>query len=263
MILVLGTLRGLVATLAFLAPLAAFAADIPNAERRSGYDFMGRETRAMQDDDAVNPGMLAVLDGEALWNRSEGPAGKSCASCHGDAHASMKGVAARYPAVDAALGRPVDLEQRINLCRAEHQQTAPLPFDSAELLALTAFVAHQSKGQPIAIPDDPRSRRFIDAGREIFERRQGQLNLSCAQCHDDNWGEKLGGAVIPQAHPTGYPLYRLEWQALGSLRRRLRNCLIGMRAETYPNDAPEIVDLELYLAWRARALAVDTPAVRP
>jgi sulfur-oxidizing protein SoxA len=76
-------------------------------------------------------------------------------------------------------------------------------------------------------------------------------------------GQKLGGAVIPQAHPTGYPLYRLEWQALGSLRRRLRNCLIGMRAETYPNDAPEIVDLELYLAWRARALAVDTPAVRP
>jgi sulfur-oxidizing protein SoxA len=263
MILVPGTLRGLVATLAFLSPLAAFAADIATAERRSGYDFMGRETRAMQDDDAVNPGMLAVLDGEALWNRGEGPAGKSCDSCHGDAHASMKGVAARYPAVDAALGRPVDLEQRINLCRAEHQQTAPLPFDSAELLALTAFVAHQSKGQPIAIPDDPRSRRFIDAGREIFKRRQGQLNLSCAQCHDDNWGQKLGGAVIPQAHPTGYPLYRLEWQALGSLRRRLRNCLIGMRAETYPNDAPEIVDLELYLAWRARALAVDTPAVRP
>jgi L-cysteine S-thiosulfotransferase len=263
MILVPGTLRGLVATLAFLSPLAAFAADIATAERRSGYDFMGRETRAMQDDDAVNPGMLAVLDGEALWNRGEGPAGKSCDSCHGDAHASMKGVAARYPAVDAALGRPVDLEQRINLCRAKHQQTAPLPFDSAELLALTAFVAHQSKGQPIAIPDDPRSRRFIDAGREIFKRRQGQLNLSCAQCHDDNWGQKLGGAVIPQAHPTGYPLYRLEWQALGSLRRRLRNCLIGMRAETYPNDAPEIVDLELYLAWRARALAVDTPAVRP
>ena len=263
MILVPGTLRGLVATLAFLAPLAAFAADIPTAERRSGYDFMGRETQAMQDDDAVNPGMLAVLDGEALWNRGEGPAGKSCVGCHGDAHASMKGVAARYPAVDAALGQPVDLEQRINLCRAEHQQTAPLPFDSAELLALTAFVAHQSKGQPIAIPDDPRSRRFIDAGREIVEHRQGQLNLSCAQCHDDNWGQKLGGAVIPQAHPTGYPLYRLEWQALGSLRRRLRNCLIGMRAETYPNDAPEIVDLELYLAWRARALAVDTPAVRP
>jgi L-cysteine S-thiosulfotransferase len=257
------TLRGLFAALAFLAPLAVLAADIPAAQRRSGYEFIGHDTRAIEDDDAANPGMLAVLDGEALWNRGEGPAGKSCASCHGDARESMKGVAARYPAVDPVLGRPVDLEQRINLCRTERQQTAPLPFESTELLALAVFVGHQSKGQPIAIPDDPQTRRFGDAGREIFERRQGQLNLSCAQCHDDNWGQKLGGAAIPQAHPTGYPLYRLEWESLGSLRRRLRNCLVGMRAEPYSNDAPEIVDLELYLAWRARGLVMETPAVRP
>jgi sulfur-oxidizing protein SoxA len=263
MIALVRTLRGLVAALAFLAPIAAFAADIPLAQRRSGSEFIGRETRAMQDDDAANPGMLTVLDGEALWNRGEGPAGKSCASCHGDGQESMNGVAARYPAFDAARGAPVDLEERINLCRTERQETAPLPFESTDLLALTAFVAHRSKGQPIVIPDDPQTRRFASAGREIFERRQGQLNLSCAQCHDDNWGQKLGGATIPQAHPTGYPLYRLEWQSLGSLRRRLRNCLTGMRAEPYPNDAPEIVDLELYLAWRARGLLIETPAVRP
>jgi L-cysteine S-thiosulfotransferase len=257
------TLPGLVAALALLAPLAAFAADIPAEQRRSGYEFMAGETRAIDDDDAANPGMLAVLDGEVLWNRGEGLAGKSCASCHGEARQGMNGVAARYPAVDPVLGRPVDLEQRINFCRTERQQMAPLPFESTELLALAAFVAHQSKGQPIAIPDDLRTRWFGDAGREIFERRQGQLNLSCAQCHDDNWGQKLGGAMIPQAHPTGYPLYRLEWQSLGSLRRRLRNCLVGMRAEPYPDDAPEIVDLELYLAWRARGLVMETPAVRP
>jgi len=258
-----GTLGGIIAAFAVLAPLGAFAADIPAAERRSGSEFIGRETRAMQDDDAANPGMLAVLDGEALWNRGEGAAGKSCGSCHGDARESMNGVAARYPAFEATLGRPIDLEQRINLCRTDRQKTAPVPFESGNLLALTAFVAHWSKGQPIVILDDPQTRRFADAGREIFERRQGQLNLSCAQCHDDNWGQKLGGTAIPQAHPTGYPLYRLEWQSLGSLRRRLRNCLIGMRAEPYSNDAPEIVDLELYLAWRARGLVMETPAVRP
>ena len=115
----------------------------------------------------------------------------------------------------------------------------------------------------MALADDRQTRRFADAGKEIFERRQGQLNLSCAQCHDDNWGQKLGGGAIPQAHPTGYPLYRLEWQGLGSLRRRLRNCLFGMRAEPYRDDAEEIVDLELYLARRARGLPIETPAVRP
>jgi L-cysteine S-thiosulfotransferase len=242
---------------------AALAADIAPGERRSGYDQMGRELRAMQDDDAANPGMLTVLDGEALWNRSDGAAGKSCASCHGAAQRSMTGVAARYPMFDAAIGRPVDLEQRINLCRTQHQQTAALPYESTELLALTAFVAHLSKEQPIAVAGNPETRRAAAAGDVIFTRRQGQLNLSCAQCHDDNWGQRLGGAMIPQAHPTGYPLYRLEWQSLGLLRRRLRNCFVGMRAEPYPDDAPEIVALELYLAWRARGLVVETPAVRP
>src|SRR5260221_10889800 len=137
------SLRRILLALACLAPFAAFAADIPAAERRSGSEFMGRETRAMQDDDAANPGMLSVLDGEALWNRSEGPEKKSCAGCHGDAHKSMTGVAPRYPAVDAALGRPVDLEQRVNRCRTERQHAAPLPFESRERLALAAFLAHQ------------------------------------------------------------------------------------------------------------------------
>ncbi len=241
----------------------AIAAEIPLSDRKSGYEFMARETRAMQDDDTANPGMLWVLDGETLWNRKEGAAAKSCADCHRDARASMKGVAARYPAFSAARGRPVDLEQRINICRAEQQQSTPLPFESKELLALAAYVGRQSRGMPIEIADDERTKPFLQAGRELFTQRQGQLNLSCAQCHDDNWGQKLAGAVIPQGHPSGYPLYRLEWQALGSLQRRLRNCLFGMRAVSYPSGAPEYVDLELYLMWRARGMPIETPAVRP
>lgn len=242
---------------------AARAGEIPLAERRSGYEFMSRETRAMQDDDATNPGVLWVLDGEALWNRKAGAAGRSCADCHGDARASMKGVAARHPAWDAASGRPVNLEQRINACRAGRQQAASLAYESRDLLALTAYVARQSRGMPVDIAIDARTKPFLDAGREGFTRRQGQLNIACTQCHDGEWGKKLAGNAIPQAHPTGYPLYRLEWQGLGSLQRRLRNCLIGMRAEPYAYGAPEYVDLELYLMWRARGMKMESPAVRP
>jgi sulfur-oxidizing protein SoxA len=249
--------------LSILLGTSALAAEIPLTERKSGYEFMGRETRAMQDDDTTNPGMLWVLDGEALWRRKEGAAGKSCADCHGDARTTMKGVAARYPAFDAARRRPIDLEQRINICRTERQNATPLPFESKDLLALAAYVGRQSRGMPIEIADDERTKPFLQAGRDMFYLRQGQLNLSCAQCHDDNWGQKLAGASIPQGQPTGYPLYRLEWQALGSLQRRLRNCLFGMRTISYPFGAPEYVDLELYLMWRARGMKLETPAVRP
>ena len=249
--------------IALLGAGAASAAEIPLAERKSGYEFMGRETRAMQDDDTANPAMLSVLDGETLWQRKDGSAAKSCADCHGDARTSMKGVAARYPAFDAGRGRPVDLEERVNICRAEKQQATPLAFESKELLALAAYVGRQSRGMPIDIADEARIKPFLQAGRDMFTERQGQLNLSCAQCHDDNWGQKLAGAPIPQGHPTGYPLYRLEWQTLGSLQRRLRNCLFGMRAVSYPYGAPEYVNLELYLMWRARGMPIETPAVRP
>ncbi len=239
------------------------AADIPLDERRSGYDLMGRETRAMQDDDTTNPGMLWVLDGQALWSRKAGGADRACADCHGDARATMKGVAARHPTFDLARGRPLNLGERINVCRTERQKADPLRFESKDLLALTAYVARQSRGLPIDIAIDERTRPFLEAGRQTFHRRQGQLNLACSQCHNDNWGAKLAGNPIPQAHPTGYPLYRLEWQGLGSLERRLRNCFTGIRAEPYAYGAPELVDLELYLMWRARGMKIETPAVRP
>jgi L-cysteine S-thiosulfotransferase len=62
---------------------------------------------------------------------------------------------------------------------------------------------------------------------------------------------------------TGYPLYRLEWQGMGSLQRRMRNCMIGMRAEPFDYGASELVDLELFMRWRSRGLTLETPAVRP
>jgi sulfur-oxidizing protein SoxA len=247
--------------LAVAAPVVA--AEIPQTERRSGFTFMAPETQAMQNDDTANPGMLWVLDGEKLWSSKAGAAGKACADCHSDARASMKGVAARYPAFDKSLGRPVDLEQRINLCRAGHQQATPLAYESRDLLALTAFVAQQSRGEPIAGDADPQLAPFAARGREFYRQRQGQLNLACANCHDDNWDKRLAGSAITQGHPTGYPLYRLEWQSLGSLQRRLRGCIYGIRAQAYDYGAPELVDLELYLMSRAKGMPLEAPAVRP
>jgi L-cysteine S-thiosulfotransferase len=245
------------------AALPALAAEIPAEARRSGASFMSPGTRAMQDDDSSNPGMLAVLDGEALWTAKAGTAGKSCADCHGDAGTSMKGVAARYPAFDQALGRPVDLEQRINLCRSRHQQASPFANESHELLALSALIGRQSRGQPIAAGADPALAPFVARGHALFMQRQGQLNLACANCHDDNWDKHLAGAPITQGQPTGYPVYRLEWQAMGSLQRRIRGCMTGVRAQAYEFGTPDMIDLELYLMSRAHGMPIETPAVRP
>ena len=175
----------------------------------------------------------------------------------------MKGVAARYPAFDDKLQRPITLNQRINQCRQQQQQAPALRPESEELLGLESYLALQSRSMPIAPPDDARLKPFQQRGEQRFMQRMGQLNLSCAQCHDDNAGGRLGSSLIPQAHPMGYPVYRLEWQALGSLQRRLRNCMSGVRAEPFAYGAQELVELELYLAARARGMPGETPGVRP
>lgn len=248
---------------ALLSLIGGVHAEIPAKERRSGFDFMSPQTQAMQADDTSNPGMFAVIDGERLWREPAGNGGKSCASCHRDAEQTMRGVAARYPVYDPATKRPIDLAGRINRCREKQQSSPPLARESDELLALTTYIAHQSRGMPIAPDADSRLKLFREQGRGWFERRLGQLQLSCASCHDDRYGARLGGSIIPQAHPTGYPLYRLEWQSLGSLQRRLRGCLVGVRAEPFEYGAPEYVEIELFLMSRAAGLRMESPAVRP
>jgi L-cysteine S-thiosulfotransferase len=234
-----------------------------SGDQHSGYQDASPETRAMQDDDASNPGFLWVQQGETLWNQRSSGDGRSCADCHGAAPVAMRGVATRYPLFDARLGRPITLTQRIEQCRVERQGASPLLPDSDVLLGLTAYVGLQSRGLPLQVAIDGPARPFYQAGKALFDAREGQLNLGCAQCHDDLAGQRLAGAVIPQGHPNGYPEYRLEWQGMGSLERRIRNCMIGVRAEPFADDALELVELELYLGARANGLTIETPAVRP
>lgn len=229
---------------------------------KSGIEFQSADVRALQSDEFANPGMLSVARGEMLWSQQRGAAGNTCASCHGDARQSMRGVAVAYPKHSPPLGRVVNLEARINACVRDHQKAEPLAWESPELLALTAYVGRQSAGMPIAVSIEGAAKATYERGRSLYHERQGQLNLSCTQCHDRAWGRTLLAEKISQGHPADWPAYRLEWQALGSLQRRLRACYFGVRAELPGFGSPDLVALELYLADRARGLAIAPPGVR-
>ncbi len=239
---------------------AGYGADL----QPTGFDFMSAPTQRMQRDDALNPAMLWVQDGLARWSQREGAASVSCASCHGPTpRAQLVGVAARYPAVDRELGRVVDLGQRINLCRQRHQRAEPWALEDDALLALEVAIALESRGLPMAPPSEPLVMAAQALGEQLWHKPMGQLDLACDECHDQRVGRRLAGSVIPPGNAVGYPTYRLEWQALGSLRRRVRNCLSAVRAEPFAQDSPEMVALQSYLAARDRGLLLQAPAVRP
>jgi L-cysteine S-thiosulfotransferase len=244
--------------LRLLVPLAAVmlwasAAAQPDT-RRSGLLDMQPSTQALQRDDGQNPGWLWLQGGERDFKRD-------CASCH--TTVSLRGVASRYPAWDERLGKPVSLQGRIQQCRVRHLEQAPWAPEDDTLLGLETYIAHASRGLPIKPPADPRLQPWRARGEALFQQPLGQLALSCAQCHDQHAGGKLAGSTIPQGHPTGYPLYRLEWQGLGSLQRRLRNCMTGVRAEPFAPGSDEFTALEVWLMQRAAGMPLETPAVRP
>lgn len=257
-------MRSLAVCLVALCCGFAFAQErsLPLDKLRSGSTYMGADLRAMQADEFANAGMLWVEKGSKLWGTRAGAAAKSCADCHRDARESMKGVATRYPAFDKSAGRLLDLEGRINHCRVERQQAAPLAFESEELLGFTSYVAIQSRGMPIKVSVDGPAAAHFERGRALHTRRIGQVNLACVHCHDDNAGKRLLAETISQGHPNGWPGYRLEWQSAGSLQRRLRACYSGVRAELPPYNSADLLDLSLFLAWRAQGLPIESPGIR-
>ncbi len=259
-----GSLGVATAAAVALASAAALSQSPPiaPADKRPGSAFISPELKTQQDDEGVNPGMLWVAEGEKLWASPAGATNKSCASCHGEAEASMKGVATRYPQVDRSTGQLLNLELRINQCHTVRQNVPALAWESRELLGLTSYLAYQSRGLRIRVSIDGPARPYFEAGQTLYTTRQGQLNLACSQCHDANWGRRLRGDTISQGHPTGFPIYRLEWQSAGSLQRRLRACNFGVRAEMLDYGDADYLALELYLAWRADGLPIETPGVR-
>lgn len=234
-------------------------AQIEANQRQSSSVLLSASNRAMQDDLSLHPASLWLQEGQAEWQRPAPNGGPSCQTCHGQTDA-MKGVATRYPR--RFSGVLMTLEDRINVCRTQNQQARAWPLEASPLLALSASVSLPSRGMPLK-PDIGPGDADWQAGQDWFGRRLGQISLSCAHCHEQRWGRHLAGVTIPQGHPTGYPLYRLEWQNMGSLQRRMRNCMNAVRAEPFGPQAPEWRQLEAFLKWRARGMALETPALRP
>lgn len=222
--------------------------------RQPGSAFMSPALQTLQRDLSQHPGQLAVAEGEALWSRPAAT-GRRCADCH----AAVPPVAADHPRAEGT--HPVTLAARIDRCRVQHLGQRAEGPDGPAVLALQALIAQRSAGRPVR--PDPRLQPWAGRGAALWQQRFGQLNLACAQCHDALPGQRLGGAAIPQGHPTGYPIYRLEWQGMGSLERRMRGCLAGVRAEPFAPGADEWLALEAWLMQRAAGMPWEGVALRP
>ena len=228
----------------------------------SGWRFRSPETQAFEMDDFENPAFTAVEQGETLWNTVDGEAGKSCATCHEDASETMKGVRAQMPKWSEKLGKPHTMETQINACRTENMKAEAWKWEAPNMLAMTAYIGLQSRGMPVNVQTDGPMQPWAEKGKELYYTRVGQLDMACANCHEDHYGKMIRADHLSQGQINGFPTYRLKWGGLGSIHRRFSGCMKNIRATPYKRGSDEFIALELYLASRGAGLSVETPAVR-
>lgn len=229
----------------------------------SGWRFRSEELQAMQMDDFENPASYAVDEGMASWAAVDGSEGKSCASCHDDVEASMMGVRAVYPKWNEAKGQIRTLAQQINDCRTENMGAEAWKYDGDEMTAMEAVISLQSRGMPVNVATDGPVADAWALGEEMYYTRYGQLELSCANCHEDNYDNYIRADHLSQGQINGFPAFRIKNGALVQTHNRFKGCIRDTRAETFSPGSDEFVALELYVASRGNGLSVEAPSVRP
>ena len=225
----------------------------------SGWRFRSSETQALQTDDFENPAMIFVDKGVDLWTKVDGTEGKSCSSCHENVE-DFAGLRAQLPRVED--GKLVTMEDLINRSRVEHMGAEPWKWSGGEMTAMTSLISLQSRGMPVDVAIDGDAAPFWEKGKELYYTRVGQLDMSCSNCHEDNYGTMIRADHLSQGQINGFPTYRLNNAKINSIHGRFKGCMKNIRATPFKEGGEEFKALELYLASRGQGLSVESPSVR-
>lgn len=228
---------------------------------RSGWTFRTEETQSLQMDDFDNPGMIFADQGRDAWNTVEGDAGQSCASCH-DEPESMRGLRAQLPKWNEEKGEVYTAEMYVNDCRTERMGAEAWGWNSQPMRNMTALIASVSRGMTVDVAIDGPVSDAWERGKEIYYTRYGQLELACANCHEDNYDNYIRADHLSQGQTNGFPVYRLKQANLVSQHNRFKGCIRDTRGVPYDIGSEDFVALQLYVASRGNGLSVEGPSVR-
>ena len=241
------------------APLPAHLEDSALTEVLSGWLFRDQDTRDMQRDDFENPGIPGVEAAREAFDMVDGSEGKACKDCH-EAPEKLAGVRAVTPKV--VNGKLMTMEDLVNDCRTNRMGAEAWGYNSEEIVNMNALLSFVSRGMPVNVAIDGEAAPFWEQGKEMYYTRYGQLELSCANCHENNYGNMIRADHLSQGQINAFPAYRLKTASLNGVHNRFKGCIRDTRAETFGVGSDEFRALELYVASRGNGLSVEGPSVR-
>ena len=118
---------------------------------------------------------------------------------------------------------------------------------------------------PVNVAIDGDAGPFWEQGKELYYTRVGQLDMACANCHEDNYGNMIRADHLSTGSDQRVPGLPVEkhqaefgpWPVQGLHEHNIRN------DKPYKEGSPEFIALELYLSHPGgNGLSVESPSVR-
>ena len=246
------------------ASLSAFSepAASQTLNPKSGKAYLSASMIAMQNDPMANPISLWLEKGKEIWSSSGSQT--SCQQCHGLLE-NNKSVATQFPKWSSKFKKLINLEDQILECSKRTSEKFN-GLEDSNLLALSAALHQQSVHQSFTLRPDQNSNKAwqseLNAGAQLYTQRIGRMNLACTHCHDQNVGKRMQTDLISPGNPTGFPIFKMSWQGMGSIDRRLRACFSGVQANVPLPGSRELRQLELFLKMRAEGMPIEGPSLR-
>jgi sulfur-oxidizing protein SoxA len=246
----------------FRAYFAERFPDVPFKEYVNGVYSIDQASREQWEAiEEFPPYELNIDNGKAAFN-TPFKNGKTYASCFRNDGAGIK---QDYPYYDNATGKVVTLEAAINECRSNNGEE-PLKWQKGEIADISAYMAYTSRGNKtnVVVPGDEGAMAAYTRGKNHFYAKRGQLNMSCADCHQWNAGNRIRADLLSPAlgHTTHFPVYRSKWGGLGTMHRRYGGCNKQVRAKPFKPQSDEYQALEYFHTYMSNGLVMNGPGAR-
>jgi sulfur-oxidizing protein SoxA len=237
------------------------------------------EYRDMLGDD--NPAVFVSEEGAEFWLQVNGPKQVSLEACDlGLGPGVVAGAYAHLPRYFADTGTVMDLEARLLHCMAVLQgRSLPQLLSGSysgtggqgtEMEALATYIAEQSQGVALAVPQQyPQEQQTYQLGEEIFFRRAGPYDFSCATCHRQD-GKRIRLQELPNITTragagfaySGWPAYRISQGLVRTMGWRMQNCVRQQRLPQLQPGSPASVALQVYMGVKAGGVAMAAPGLK-
>jgi sulfur-oxidizing protein SoxA len=237
--------------------------DVEFAEYANGIYAIDEDARRQwMEIEEFPPYEFGIEQGQSLWETAFAN-GSGYAQCYGSESAAIRQL---FPRFDKEHGQVITLEMSVNLCRLENAEQ-PLAYGSEDMVALTAYIAFESRGKTIDIfvpEDNPAAIAAYEDGKRFYYSKRGQLNISCADCHVQSVGQWVRADHLSSSlgHPTHFPVYRSKLGKLISLHQRFYGCVRDVRAKPFDLQSEEFRNLEYFLTYMSNGLEVNGPGAR-